>query len=81
MAIEAYFPEHLVYPQNETLNVWTHLIGFFLFLFLTIYTAARVPEVVAFNSLQRLPELLKGADLHKIQKEILNCLPSLPKHD
>ncbi|GLU15953.1 hypothetical protein SLE2022_324040 [Rubroshorea leprosula] len=68
----------IFYIHNETLNVWTHLIGFFLFLFLTIYTAARAPVIVAFNSLQRLLELLKGTDLHKIQKEILNCLPSLP---
>ncbi|XP_028774298.1 heptahelical transmembrane protein 5-like isoform X2 [Neltuma alba] len=30
--------------HNETLNVWTHLIGFFLFLALTIYTAMKVPK-------------------------------------
>lgn len=61
--------------HNETLNVWTHLIGFFLFLFLTVYTAMRVPEVV---DLQRLPDMLRRADLHKIHMELLNCLPSLP---
>lgn len=49
--------------HNETLNIWTHLIGFFLFLYLTIYTASRMPDVV---------------DLQRIQREILNCLPSLP---
>lgn len=64
--------------HNETLNVWTHLIGFFLFLFLTIYTAMKVPEVVDLNSLPHLPKLLKGTDLHKIQREVLRCLPSLP---
>ncbi|KAJ6989731.1 hypothetical protein D5086_014446 [Populus alba] len=58
--------------HNETLNVWTHLIGFFLFLSLTIYTAMKVPKVVDLHSLH-LPEVLK-ADLHKLQE----CLPSLP---
>ncbi|KAJ4844185.1 Heptahelical transmembrane protein 4 [Turnera subulata] len=58
--------------HNETLNVWTHLIGFFLFLSLTIYTAMKVPKVVDLHSLQ-LPEVLK-ADLHRLHA----CLPSLP---
>ncbi|CAM8985713.1 unnamed protein product [Rhodiola kirilowii] len=31
--------------HNETGNVWTHLIGFFLFLALTIYTALKIPNV------------------------------------
>ncbi|KAF3439074.1 hypothetical protein FNV43_RR17349 [Rhamnella rubrinervis] len=52
--------------HNETLNVWTHLIGFFLFLSLTIYTAMKIPKVV------------ERADLHKLQEELLTCLPSLP---
>ncbi|KAJ0973671.1 hypothetical protein J5N97_015636 [Dioscorea zingiberensis] len=30
--------------HNETLNVWTHLIGFFIFLFLTIATAVMIPR-------------------------------------
>ncbi|KAE9613080.1 hypothetical protein Lal_00027517 [Lupinus albus] len=64
--------------HNETLNVWTHLIGFFLFLALTIYTAMQVPKVVDLNSLQHLPGMLKNADLHKLQSELLMCLPSLP---
>ncbi|KAI4316605.1 hypothetical protein L6164_024571 [Bauhinia variegata] len=64
--------------HNETLNVWTHLIGFFLFLFLTIYTAVRAPMVVDFNSLQHLPKMIRSADLHKIHSELLNCMPSLP---
>ncbi|KAK2372513.1 heptahelical protein [Trifolium repens] len=64
--------------HNETLNVWTHLIGFFLFLALTIYTAMQVPNVIDLNSLQHLPDFLKNADLHKLQSELLTCLPSMP---
>ncbi|CAJ2646032.1 unnamed protein product [Trifolium pratense] len=64
--------------HNETLNVWTHLIGFFLFLALTIYTAMQVPNVIDLNSLQHLPDFLKNADLHKLQAELLTCLPSMP---
>ncbi|XP_009758488.1 heptahelical transmembrane protein 4 isoform X2 [Nicotiana tabacum] len=64
--------------HNETLNVWTHLIGFFLFLALTIYTAIQVPKVVDLHSLQNLPDVLRKADLHKLQSEVLTCLPSLP---
>ena len=55
-----------------------HLIGFFLFLLLTIYTAMRVPEVVDLRSFQHLPDFLKRADLHNIRSVLLNCLPSLP---
>ncbi|KAL1316121.1 hypothetical protein HN51_068366 [Arachis hypogaea] len=58
--------------HNETLNVWTHLIGFFIFLALTIYTAMKVPKVVDLNTLQHFP------DLHKLQSELLTCLPSMP---
>lgn len=64
--------------HNETLNVWTHLIGFFLFLALTVYTAMKVPQVVDLQSLQHLPDALKKAHLQKIQSEIMACLPSLP---
>lgn len=60
--------------HNETLNVWTHLIGFFLFLSLTIYTAMKIPKVVDIHNLQHVPDMLKSADLHKLQE----CLPSLP---
>ncbi|KAJ1697135.1 hypothetical protein LUZ63_005647 [Rhynchospora breviuscula] len=31
--------------HNETLNVWTHLIGFFIFLCLTIFTAVVIPRI------------------------------------
>ncbi|XP_021908052.1 heptahelical transmembrane protein 4-like [Carica papaya] len=64
--------------HNETLNVWTHLIGFFLFLALTIYTAMKVPKVVDLQSLQHIPDVLRKADLHKLHSELLTCLPSLP---
>ncbi|KAJ4701601.1 Heptahelical transmembrane protein [Melia azedarach] len=63
--------------HNETLNVWTHLVGFLLFLFLTIYTAMKVPGVVDLNSLPNLRNMLQGADWHKIQEELLSCLPSI----
>ncbi|KAK7309144.1 hypothetical protein RJT34_05650 [Clitoria ternatea] len=64
--------------HNETLNVWTHLIGFFIFLALTIYTAMKVPKVVDLNSLQHFPDLLKKPDLYKLHTELLTCLPSMP---
>ncbi|KAJ8545977.1 hypothetical protein K7X08_018560 [Anisodus acutangulus] len=63
--------------HNETLNVWTHLIGFFLFLALTIYTAIQVPKVVDLHSLQNLPDVLRKADLQKLQSDLLTCLPSM----
>ncbi|KAK4262416.1 hypothetical protein QN277_027978 [Acacia crassicarpa] len=64
--------------HNETLNVWTHLIGFFLFLSLTIYTAMKIPKVVDLHSLQHFPEMLMKADMNKLQAELLTCLPSMP---
>jgi adiponectin receptor len=57
---------------------YRHLIGFFLFLSLTIYTAMKVPKVVDLHSLPHLPDVLKKADLHKLHTELLTCLPSLP---
>lgn len=57
---------------------YRHLIGFFLFLALTIYTATKVPKVVDLHSLQTLPDVLRKTDLHKLQAELLTCLPSLP---
>lgn len=64
--------------HNETLNVWTHLIGFFIFLALTIYTAMKIPKVVDLHSLQHLPDVLKMVDLHKLHSELMTCLPSMP---
>ncbi|KAK8931422.1 hypothetical protein KSP39_PZI017081 [Platanthera zijinensis] len=40
-----------------------HLIGFFLFLSLTIYTAMKVPKVADIHPLQQLSEVLRRADL------------------
>jgi adiponectin receptor len=54
------------------------LIGFFIFLALTIYTATKVPNVVDPQTLQHLQDVLRKADVHKIQEELLACLPSLP---
>lgn len=62
--------------HNETLNVWTHLIGFFIFLALTIYTAMKVPDV-DLHSLQHISDALRRADLHKLRTELMTCLPSL----
>lgn len=39
--------------HNETFNVWTHLVGFLLFLGLTIYTATHLPNIVEPNTLHR----------------------------
>ncbi|KAG2239396.1 hypothetical protein Bca52824_091827 [Brassica carinata] len=65
--------------HNETLNVWTHLIGFFLFLALTICTAMKVPSVVDLHSLQhRLPDILRKTDLHKLHSDLMSRLPSSP---
>ncbi|GMN34900.1 hypothetical protein TIFTF001_004970 [Ficus carica] len=65
--------------HNETLNIWTHLIGFVLFLCLTVYTATKAPNIMHLDSLQRLPDLFRRAhELHLIPSEVLNCLPPLP---
>ncbi|KAL3813698.1 hypothetical protein ACJIZ3_014966 [Penstemon smallii] len=64
--------------HNETLNVWTHLIGFFLFLSLTIYTAWKVPNVVDLPTLQNFPHVLRKADFQKLHADLVTCLPSLP---
>lgn len=63
--------------HNETLNVWTHLIGFFLFLALTIYTAMKIPRVVDLYTQQHFLDVLRNADLYKLRAELLACLPSL----
>lgn len=55
-----------------------HLIGFFLFLFLTIYTATKAPDIMDLSSFQRLPDMIRKAEFYKIHPELLNCLPSLP---
>lgn len=55
-----------------------HLIGFFLFLSLTIYTAKMVPNVVDLPRLQNFPDVLRKADFQKLHAELITCLPSLP---
>ncbi|KAF5958394.1 hypothetical protein HYC85_005619 [Camellia sinensis] len=55
----------------------THLIGFFLFLALTIYTAMKIPRVVDLYTQQHFPDVLRNADLYKLRAELLACLPSL----
>ncbi|KVI02722.1 heptahelical transmembrane protein 4-like [Cynara cardunculus var. scolymus] len=64
--------------HNETLNVWTHLIGFFLFLTLTIYSAKMIPNVVDLPTLKNFPDVLRKADLHQLREDLLTCIPSLP---
>lgn len=64
--------------HNETLNVWTHLIGFFLFLTLTIYSAKMIPNVVDLPTLKNFPDVLRRADLHQLREDLLTCIPSLP---
>lgn len=64
--------------HNETLNVWTHLIGFFLFLTLTIYSAKMLPNVVDLPTLKHFPDVLRKADLYKLREDLLTCIPSLP---
>ena len=63
---------------SMTITFYRHLIGFFIFLSLTIYTAMKVPKVVDLHSLQHIPDVLRKADLHKLHSELMTCLPSLP---
>uniref|UniRef100_A0A0D6R5D5 Uncharacterized protein n=1 Tax=Araucaria cunninghamii TaxID=56994 RepID=A0A0D6R5D5_ARACU len=57
--------------HNETLNVWTHLLGFIFFLCLTVYTATKLPSV------SDLPVPSRG-NLQRLQSDVLSALPSLP---
>ncbi|KAG9147535.1 hypothetical protein Leryth_007330 [Lithospermum erythrorhizon] len=65
--------------HNETLNVWTHLLGFVLFLSLTIYTAMKIPKVMDVTALQNLQDAVRKAGLHNFRTELLTCLPSIPQ--
>lgn len=69
---------HAVLLRHLNSVYFRHLIGFFLFLSLTIYTATKIPDVVDIHPLHHLPDVLKKADMHKLQEELLTCLPSLP---
>lgn len=65
--------------HNETLNIWTHLIGFMIFLGLTIYTIMKLPSVVNMPALPSLSHLPNMSDLQKIPKELMTSLSaSLP---
>lgn len=64
--------------HNETLNVWTHLVGFFIFLCFTIYTVTKLPKVVDLTTLHHLPHIPNKEDFHKLQMELMTSLPSLP---
>ncbi|KAL2522469.1 Heptahelical transmembrane protein 4 [Forsythia ovata] len=72
--------------HNETLNVWTHLIGFFLFLSLTIYTAMMVPKMPDLHRLrEELKTSLTSMDLPSLSNwhivELLsNCFPERLSH-
>lgn len=57
--------------HNETLNVWTHLIGFFLFLTLTISTAMKMPYVVDLPKFEHVQNELKTS------LPLAHALPSL----
>lgn len=65
--------------HNETLNVWTHLIGFFLFLTLTIYTAMKVPKVTDIHPLQQLSQVLRRADRSRLN-DVANLIVPLSVH-
>ncbi|KAH9303692.1 hypothetical protein KI387_008096, partial [Taxus chinensis] len=64
--------------HNETLNVWTHLVGFFIFLCLTVYTATKIPKVVDLSALHPLPHIPNRDHFHKFHSDLITCLPSLP---
>ncbi|OAE23122.1 hypothetical protein AXG93_3986s1070 [Marchantia polymorpha subsp. ruderalis] len=63
--------------HNETLNIWTHLIGFFLFLGLTIYTVWQMPRV-EYPTLTRISTFPMFTDLNKLHSEIMACFPPIP---
>ncbi|KAG1366932.1 Heptahelical transmembrane protein 4 [Cocos nucifera] len=48
--------------HNETLNVWTHLIGFLIFLSLTIFTAMMVPREMNVPSMQHSSSQISVTD-------------------
>lgn len=65
--------------HNETLNIWTHLVGFMLFLSLTICTFVKLPAVVHKHGLPSLPSLPNMSGLQRMPKELLTALSaSLP---
>lgn len=79
---------HVCWFRQKCVNTWSqwmplisvcrHLIGFFLFLCLTAYTAVRAPSIMDLYSIQHLHDFVRAADLQKIPKDLMSCLPSLP---
>lgn len=55
----------------------SHLIGFFVFLCLTIYTAKQVPNVVDLYSTQHLPDVIRRTDMCDLHNESKTSLPSM----
>eukprot|EP00897_Mesotaenium_endlicherianum_P007088 jgi/Mesen1/6407/ME000329S05568 len=63
--------------HNETGNIWTHLIGFVLFLVLTIYSVRAIPTVVEIPR-AHMSDMLKNLPAHLPSLPKLPSLPSLP---
>ncbi|KAJ7952741.1 Heptahelical transmembrane protein [Quillaja saponaria] len=64
----------IVTIHNETLNVWTHLIGFFLFLALTLYTVMKIPKGELRTVLPSMDMLPSPLGWHVLGL-LYNCLP------
>ncbi|XP_017701793.2 heptahelical transmembrane protein 4-like [Phoenix dactylifera] len=62
--------------HNETLNVWTHLIGFLIFLSLTALTAMMIPREMNVPSMQHSSSLVTETNLSMGQPGVIACLPS-----
>ncbi|XP_019701492.1 heptahelical transmembrane protein 4-like isoform X2 [Elaeis guineensis] len=64
--------------HNETLNIWTHLIGFLIFLSLTVFTAMMIPKDAPFPSMQHPGELenaMPALISWHLPELLVNCLP------
>ncbi|XP_038975455.1 heptahelical transmembrane protein 4-like isoform X2 [Phoenix dactylifera] len=61
--------------HNETLNVWTHLIGFLFFLFLTVFTAMMIPRDATVPSMQQSGQLTE-TNSSIVQSGVIDCLSS-----
>ncbi|KAL3675161.1 hypothetical protein R1sor_025109 [Riccia sorocarpa] len=65
--------------HNETLNIWTHLVGFFVFMGLTIYTAMMMPPVGELpGMMHRLPSL-QQLRWQTVTDELTNIVASEPR--
>ncbi|KAL2607404.1 hypothetical protein R1flu_025977 [Riccia fluitans] len=59
--------------HNETLNIWTHLVGFFVFMGLTIYTAMKLPPV------GEIPSMIHQLRWHSVTDELTNMVAPQPQ--